>query len=281
MGEFTSEDTLQGLKKAKEALSSLIATYKTGRAIREGISCAIVGSPNAGKSTLYNLLTGEDSAIVTDIPGTTRDLLERKVALGKVMLQLADTAGIRSGSEDPIEEIGISRSRKRAEESELIFALFDGTRPLSDSDYEVIRMLGELRGVVLPIMTKAEATDGIELERTRKYLFDIFGRAISISAKDWPADAIMKLTAVAEGYFTDRKINIGGDAVVSSARQHSCLIRCLEYINSAISAYEAGLPQDVSSSDIELALGALSELDGRAVSEAVVADIFSKFCVGK
>jgi tRNA modification GTPase len=135
LGEFTDDETVKRLKNIRESISGLISTYRTGRAIAEGISAVICGKPNVGKSTLYNLLIGEEAAIVTDIAGTTRDVLERTVPLGRVVLKLSDTAGIRASEDmDAVEKIGIERSRGRIDSSELIIAVFDVSRPLDSYD---------------------------------------------------------------------------------------------------------------------------------------------------
>ena len=280
LGDFTDEEVLSSLSAIKEKLLSLLSTYKTGRAIREGITTVIVGSPNAGKSTLYNLLGGDDAAIVTDIPGTTRDLLERTVPLGNLILRITDTAGIRKNSDDPIENIGIERSRQKLSESELIFALFDGSKAISDEDKELISLLKNSSGTSVAIITKADISSEKTANENEKILSQSFSHILKISAKN-DSEAIRLITEKCESLFIDGNINIGSEAVISSARQNASLTSALGFIDNAINAYELGLPQDVSSSDIEFALGAISEIDGRAVSEAVVSDIFSKFCVGK
>ena len=281
LGELSDKDTLNALYRVRDSLGNLISTYKTGRAIREGISTSIVGSPNAGKSTLYNLLGGDDAAIVTDIPGTTRDVLERSISLGDVMLRIADTAGIRSTTDDPIECIGIERSRQRMAQSELVLALFDASRPFTHEDLDLISIINKTTAVKIAVLTKSDLADEKVIKENEATLQRDFKHIITVSAIERDEEAIKILSNKVSELFTDGTISLGDDAVVSSARQHASLVSALGFITSAIGAYEAGLPQDISSSDIELALGAISEIDGRAVSEAVVADIFSKFCVGK
>ncbi len=279
LGDFTDGETVQRLCEILASLDSLIATYRTGRAITEGISAVICGKPNAGKSTLYNLLVGEDAAIVTDIPGTTRDVLERSVPLGRVMLRLTDTAGIRQGEDvGRVEQIGIQRTLERLRTAELVIAVFDLSRPFDDGDREVLDALKNATGARICVLNKSDAE--IRL-LDRKELGGAFDECVEISAKDGEADAIMKLGKLVERMFTDEKITVSSQAIVASARQHSALTRARELINSAILAYRSGIPADAASSDVEMALGAIGELDGRAVSESVVGDIFSRFCVGK
>ena len=283
LGEFSDNETLEELSKIRTELVKLIDTYKTGRAINEGISAVICGKPNVGKSTLYNLLAGEDAAIVTDIAGTTRDILERTVSLGRVMLRITDTAGVRSGEGiDKVEKIGIGKSKDRITSSELILAVFDLSRGFDDADKELINEISKADGYKICVLNKCD------LDNKKDPLFDtsllpkdVFGEIISISADKDSVGTLEALTKIVERLFTDEKISCGQDAIVSSARQHASLLRAREFIDTAIDAYSLGLPADAASSDIEMAIGAISELDGRAVSESVVGDIFSKFCVGK
>jgi len=278
LGDFDDSELLALLNNIKEKTERLLATYRTGRAVTEGISAVICGKPNVGKSSLYNLLIGEDAAIVTDIPGTTRDLLEHTAPLGRVMLRLYDTAGIREGDGiDTVERIGIERSRQKMQECELLFAIFDISEPLCEKDSEIIENVKKLKCAKIAILNKCD----LEPKFDKNLLTPHFDSVIEISAKCGEEDAILRLSRTVDSLFTDEKINLGEDAVLSSARQHATLTRALDFTSAAIKSLELGFSQDAASSDIERALGAISELDGRAVSEEVVADIFSKFCVGK
>ena len=278
LGEFDDTELLARLNNIKVKIERLLATYRTGRAVTEGISAAICGRPNVGKSSLYNLLVGEDAAIVTDIPGTTRDVLEHTAPLGRVLLRLYDTAGIRDGeSIDAVERIGIERSRQKMQECELLFAIFDISEPLCDKDKEIIESTKSLSSAKIAILNKCD----LEPKFDKKVLEPHFDYVIEISAKCGEENAILALSSAVDALFTDEKIRLGEDAVLSSARQHATLTRALDFTTAAITSLEVGFSQDAASSDIERALGAISELDGRAVSEEVVSDIFSKFCVGK
>ena len=282
LGEFTDEESLNILLGIRERLSRLIDTYRTGRAINEGISTVICGKPNVGKSTLYNLLIGEDAAIVTDVAGTTRDVLERTVALGRVKLNMIDTAGVRTGDEiDRVEQIGISRSKERISTAELILAVFDLSREFDESDRELCEELSRAQGYKVCVLNKCDLTDKSSPAFNASLLPDIFGETVTISADRDNLGAIEQLSSLVNSLFTDEKISCGQDAIVSSARQHSSLLRARSYADTAIEAFRLGLPADAASSDIEMAIGAISELDGRAVSDSIVSDIFSKFCVGK
>ncbi len=276
LGDFTDEQTLEKLRAIKCEANALLSTYRTGKAVNEGIKTVICGKPNVGKSSIYNLLLRKDAAIVTDIEGTTRDVLSEKLPLGRVMLNLSDTAGVRSKTSDPIEKIGIERSIKRIEESELIIAVFDLSRELDEEDLALIEEIKKSNAAKIALLNKAD------LER--KMNADIassFEAVIEISTTEGVEKARNEITDIINKLFTDERITIGDTAIISSARQSAALTRAISAIESAILAFESGMSQDAASSDIEIALGAIAELDGRAVSEEVVADIFAKFCVGK
>ncbi len=277
LGDFSDSESEKMLLDISEKIKKLSSTYKTGRAISEGIKTVICGKPNVGKSSVYNLLLGRDAAIVTDIEGTTRDVLSEKIPLGRVMLNLSDTAGVRNETSDPIEKIGIERSREKINESELILAVFDLSREFSDEDEELIRELSKAACAKIAILNKCDKKE--KFDRSR--LPDIFDAKIEISAESGKENAVTLLSDTVASLFTDEKISVGNEAIISSARQNASLTRALELVNSAIEAYKAGFSADAASSDAERALGAIAELDGRAVSEEVVKDIFAKFCVGK
>lgn len=279
LGDFSDDDMLTLIDELRESLKTLTSTYKTGRAVSEGIATVICGKPNVGKSTLYNLLVGENAAIVTDIPGTTRDVLEKKIPLGDVMLRLYDTAGIRGGSVDAVEAIGIERSREKIDTAELVFALFDSKRELDDEDMEIIEYLERKPCEKIAVITKCDKNGSAAFIDTLKE--KNFSNIVMIASEERSNEALDTLTKEVTRLFTDEKITIGEDAVISSARQNAALVKALSFLDTAKDALRIGLPQDAVSSDVELALGAIGELDGREVSEEVVGDIFSKFCVGK
>ncbi len=278
LGELTDDETVTALSRIRDRLSRLGASYRTGRAIVEGVRTVICGKPNAGKSSIYNLLVGEDAAIVTDIAGTTRDVLERSVPLGRAMLRLCDTAGIREGVDiDAVERIGIDRSRDMIERAELILAVFDMSRPLDGIDSDVINAVREASGVKIALLNKSDTpgADALSLPE------GIFESILTVSARDDSLGCREQISREVDRLFTDDKIRTAHDPIISSARQHSSLLVAERAINSAIDAIGQGMPIDAAASDIERSLGAIGELDGRGVSESVTADIFAKFCVGK
>ena len=278
LGDFTDFEVEERLETIRKEAISLRDTYKTGRAVKEGISTVIVGKPNVGKSSLYNALIGEDRAIVTDIAGTTRDMLSESIPLGKVMLRISDTAGIRDReSVDLVESIGIERSERALMESELIFAIFDTSREFDAEDERLLVAISAAQGTKIAILNKTDLENKFDENR----LGDLFLSKVKISARDEAISAGEKLGEIVNSLFIDERIVIGDGAVISSARQNASLTRAVEAMDMALSNLKAGFPQDLVSGDIEIALEAISELDGRAVSEEIVADIFSKFCVGK
>ena len=278
LGDYTDSEVRARLAEIKEKTTILKNTYKTGRAVRDGISTVIVGKPNVGKSSLYNALIGEDRAIVTDIAGTTRDMLTESIPLGRVMLRLTDTAGIRDlTGVDLVESIGIERSEKALAEGELIFTIFDISREFDEEDKKLLERVSAARGVKIAILNKADLEEKFDEGK----LGNIFAHRLKLSARRDGHALSERLSEIVNALFTDEKIVIGDGAVISSARQNASLTRALEAIEIALANLDAGFPQDLVSGDIEIALEAISELDGRSVSEEIVADIFSKFCVGK
>ncbi|MCQ2386514.1 MAG: 50S ribosome-binding GTPase, partial [Clostridia bacterium] len=279
--DYPDEDLAElSNQEMDDALSSLIAdmkklcsTYSTGRAIAEGIETVLLGKPNTGKSSLYNLLCGKDAAIVTDIAGTTRDVLENTVCLGRVMLKLSDTAGIRE-TNDPIEKIGVKKSKEAAEEAGLILCLFNGAEPLTEEDFVLCEYVMRLEGVKIALLTKSDLPEAAD----RAFLEKKFSHVVSVSAV---RGDLGNLTDLINDLFTDGTITVGEDAIVSSARQHAALSKGISCVETALRSLRAGFPFDALASDLEMASIALSETDGRGVSEDVVAGIFSKFCVGK
>lgn len=272
LAELTNTELCEKLHALETKISRLTATYRTGRAIQEGIETAIVGKPNVGKSSLYNLLCCEDAAIVTDIAGTTRDLLTRTVALGDVTLKLTDTAGLRD-TDDVVEQIGVSRTREKMENAELILAVFDGSSPLGEEDLDLLAALSEMQGTKIALINKADRPLA-----DMQPIYDTIPHVLKISAKEGDSS---ELASLVKALFTDGTLTIGDTAIVSQGRQYASLKQAEVLVHSTLSALENGLPADVACSDLELALGAIGELDGRAVAEDVVSAIFSHFCVGK
>ena len=276
LGDFSDTEIYSILNNVKTELQRLSKSYKTGRAISEGVSTVIVGKPNVGKSSLYNLLLGEDSAIVTEVRGTTRDVLTSSISLGRVMLNLSDTAGIREGEGvELVERIGIEKSRDAAQKSELVLAVFDASKPLDEDDEAILELVKQVGGARVALLNKCDC--GVVIGEAD--LGGAFDEILVVSAKD--GESTDKIAACVNSLFTDEKIVIGKSPLLFTARQSAAVARALESTELAIEALAQGFGQDAIASDIERAISAISELDGREVSEMVVGDIFKKFCVGK
>ncbi len=254
------------------AAEKLIKSYDNGMLFRNGIPAAIVGKPNVGKSTLMNLLLGYERAIVTDIAGTTRDLLEETVRLGDVTLRLTDTAGLRQ-TDDAVEKIGVELARKRLGESALVIAVFDGSTHPDDEDRQLIGQLRECGGSVIALINKSDISDGSEYAALLEGLPCVIG----ISAKTGRGRA--ELEAACAELFGG--IDPEEGMIFVNERQKFCLERARDSLERARSAIEAGISPDVVTIDITEAAGALAEITGDRITDDIVSEVFSRFCVGK
>ncbi len=270
MTDVTPEAMREKLVASAEKLKKLAASHAYGKAISSGIKTAIVGKPNVGKSSLLNLLCGEDRAIVTEIAGTTRDVITENVRLGDYILRVSDTAGIRESS-DAIEKLGVIRSVKALDDAELVLAVFDCSSPLDKSDCEVIEAIRSAgkAGNTVCVLNKSDLSAPV--------IDPPFGKYVVISAAEGKGkEAIEKIVSDSVGAG-----NIGeNDEIVINARQYSAIEKAVCAVGDAIKSLE-NFTQDVAGMDIERALSALCEADGRTVGEDIVAEIFSHFCVGK
>ncbi|MBR2406095.1 MAG: tRNA uridine-5-carboxymethylaminomethyl(34) synthesis GTPase MnmE [Clostridia bacterium] len=260
-----------GLENAVATLSRLLESYDAGRILRAGVDTVIVGSPNVGKSTLMNCLAGCDRSIVTDVAGTTRDVVEESVRVGELTLRLSDTAGIRD-TEDQVEAIGVERSRKRLESAALILAVFDSSRELSSDDKALIDSLP--KDTTIAILNKQDLSAKVNKE----YIIDKFQHTVCMEAangsgKDELIEAITRVTGL---HRLDE-----AEPVLASERQRDCVVRAREALQEAVEAVRAGLSQDAVAVSVDGALAALLELTGERATEAVVNGIFARFCVGK
>lgn len=251
----------------------MIASADDGRIMREGIRTVIVGKPNAGKSSLLNVLLGEERAIVTDIAGTTRDTLEETVNLAGVTLHIVDTAGIRD-TDDTVERIGVERALQAAEQADLIIYVVDASVPLDASDEQIISFIHDKKAIVLlnksdliPLLSKLEME-----ERTGK-------RVLSISAKQEMGIEVLESTI--REMFYHQEIDFNDQVVITSARHKELLKHALEALQQVRNSISAGMPEDFFTIDLMRAYEELGYILGEEISEDLVNEIFAKFCMGK
>lgn len=265
--ELSREQIRELSMRAHADLQALVRTWRTGHAIAEGVPTVICGRPNVGKSAFYNRLVGREAAIVTDVAGTTRDVLTDTVTLGRVTLRLSDTAGLRE-SDDPVERIGVERARRAMEDAELILCLTDrATDPDLDTLANTLRAEGK---TVLRILTKSDL-GGESVE----------GSGADVAVSSLSGAGFDALATLVEETFIDADLRMGEDAVVFSARQVAALRESASALEVAVANLEADLPYDICADDLRAALHALGTLCGREVTEDVIGEIFSRFCVGK
>ena len=278
LADMSREQMRQALTDVLDKTEALAATYRTGHAVSEGIPTVICGRANSGKSSLYNRIVGREAAIVTDIAGTTRDVLVETVAIGRVTVRLHDTAGLRE-SDDRVEQIGVQRALEHLESAELVLAVFDACVPLTDEDSDLLHKLKSHGGCVIGVINKTDAASSGQVQELRGRLAACTSCTVCLSAKT--GQGFDALARAVDRSFIDGAIDLRHDAVVANARQHAALLAAKERIGQAIDAIDFGLPVDLCCSDVEQAAAAVAEVDGRAVSEDVVAGIFAHFCVGK
>lgn len=271
LDSFEASSKIGQLADCRLKLGLLLESFDLGQALRDGISAAIVGKPNVGKSTLMNLLVGCERSIVTDIEGTTTDIIEENVILGGALLRIADCAGIRE-TDNPVERIGVIRMEKRLEQSQLVFAVFDYSRPLEAEDYKLIEKLKDKN--VLCVINKLDLENKLDMA----YLAAKFGRVAEISAND-PKSLKLLNDAVAK-LINPEKLDISA-GFIANERQRAAAARAEKAIEAAIDGINKGVTFDAVGVMLESALDSLTELTGENVSEEIIDRVFERFCVGK
>lgn len=273
--DIHSEEIETALRTADGTLTKLLASFQRGQVLRAGVPAAILGRPNAGKSSLLNALLGYDRAIVTDIPGTTRDTVEEKCCLGGVLLRLIDTAGLRE-TEDAVERLGTERSRRAAEDAGLVLALVDGSRPFTPEDAAILRLAaGKERWLLL--LTKADLPQKAVLPELASLPGTAPAAVLSVSTRT--GEGIPALEAAVAALFPQGEAETG--SLLTNPRQADAVGRALDAVRRAEESLSLGMTPDVILTDAEEALSALGELTGATAREEIVSAIFSRFCVGK
>lgn len=270
---FREQTIRDALHLALEQVETLLSTYHRGRQITYGIPCAIIGRPNVGKSSLLNAIAGFERAIVTDIPGTTRDTIEERVTLGGVLLRLIDTAGLRD-STDKVEQLGVNRSQSAAREAELLLLVLDASQPLSEEDHAAISLAKNAPACIC-ILNKGDLPPVLSPDDFR----DDFSSVCRISAAT--GEGLKELDQMVSAAFPLNESLVGAASYLSNARQHAAAERAKASLLRANDSLDAGLPPDLVLTDVEEGLSALGELQGRTVKDDITDRIFSRFCVGK
>lgn len=269
---FKIEEYFGEIKGYIRILTGLEQSFSRGSVMKDGVRCAIVGKPNAGKSSLLNALLGYDRAIVTDIPGTTRDTVEDRVRLGDILLRISDTAGLRE-TDDPVEQLGVDRAKLAAADSQLVLAVFDGSCLLNKEDMEAVTAaLGAQHSIA--VINKADLPKAIDMSQIEGH----FQRICKVSALDKTGiDSIEKEVAA---LFAGGQATATGE-ILTNSRHYDVVLRARKALECAVEALSAGMTPDAVLTDIEEAMEAIGEITGKTVREDITSRIFQSFCVGK
>ncbi|MGE5633464.1 MAG: tRNA uridine-5-carboxymethylaminomethyl(34) synthesis GTPase MnmE [Caulobacteraceae bacterium] len=272
--EVTLNRITDMLKDAEKAIVSLIDTFGEGKIIRDGLSTAIIGRPNVGKSSLLNVLLKENRAIVTEVPGTTRDIIEEYLSIGGVLVRLIDTAGIRE-TEDVVEKIGVQRTKEAINRAELIVLVIDASKELQHEDKAIISLVEGKRVIVA--LNKIDL--GIKCDRSSLERMFGSGSLIEMSVKN--KLGIDKLEEYINNMVFQGKLSIKKNMLVTNIRHKDLLDKARESIKRALESLKGGIPVDLVSVDIKDAWNNLGAITGDTVEEDIINEIFSKFCIGK
>lgn len=272
--EVTNKKVLDILDNVNKKLENLKDSFRSGKILKEGIKTAIIGRPNAGKSSLLNRILKEERAIVSEIEGTTRDTIEEFITIKGIPLKIIDTAGIRKTS-DTIEEIGVKKALNIANEAELILAIFDNTKEINQEDLEILNLIKDKNAIIL--LNKIDVGD-LNLDK-RNELLSTNKKIIKISAK--VGSGIEELYKEIERMFQIEGLETGGETIITNIRHKNQIELAIKNINEAKMAVLNNLPIDIISISIKQSLEELGKITGQNVSEDIINEIFSKFCLGK
>ena len=272
--EVTNKQIIEMLNNVEKELKKLEKSFENGKIIKEGVKTAIIGKPNAGKSSLLNRILKEDRAIVTDIAGTTRDTIEEFVNINGIPLKLIDTAGIRN-AKDEIEKIGINKSREIAQNADLIIAIFDSSKELSKEDKEILKIIEGKKCIIILNkidLNKVISPNNEEFKKFRDSIIEI--SALNNIGIDQLFDKITKL-------FELNEINVDNDLVITNLRHKNLITQAIESIDKTKSTIQENMPLDIIAVYIKEILENLGSITGEYVTEEIIGEIFSKFCLGK
>ena len=271
---ITYENLISGLGNVKAKVDSLLATADTGRILREGLNIAIIGKPNVGKSSLMNALLRETRAIVTEIPGTTRDTIEEALTIRNIPVKLTDTAGIRH-TDDVIEKIGIEKSKESFNKADLVIFMVDNSRPLDDEDREIIEYIGDRK--VLAVINKTDLENRLDISEIKRKL----PNGIFIETSMAREDGISRIEDEIENLVYGGKVKQNDSMMVTNVRHKALLEEASYALRDAASMAGAGEALEFLEIDVNRAYEALGEIIGEAVNEDIINEVFARFCLGK
>ena len=271
--EVLEDDLKKKMEEVLDKLHKLEASFDNGKLIKEGIKTAIIGKPNAGKSSLLNAILKEDRAIVTEYEGTTRDTIEEFVNINGIPLKLIDTAGIRE-TENEVEKIGIEKSIKYAKEADLVILIIDGSKDLSKEDIEILNIVNPKKTII--ILNKIDLEQKID-ENTPEIVK--FNNIIKISALK--KEGIDKLYGKINDLFNFNQINVDNDIVITNERHKIQIQKAIQNLNKAIKSLSINMPIDIVAISLKDVLSDLGEITGEEASEEIINEIFARFCLGK
>lgn len=270
--EVTNAKILKILDEVDITLDSLEKSFYNGKILREGISTAIIGRPNAGKSSLLNIILNEERAIVTDIEGTTRDTIEEYISIDGVPIKIIDTAGIRNAS-DEVEKIGVQKAIEIAKKSDIVIAIFDVSRELNDEDEEILSLLENKNSIIL--LNKIDLERKVSLEKIEQVNKPI----VEISTKT--REGLENLYSEISSLFKLKEIANDGETIISNVRHKNIILNSRKNLDKARETIRNNMPIDIISTYLKEILEELGKITGETVTEDVISEIFSKFCLGK
>lgn len=272
--EITGDMVYENLKPIRDMIYNISKTFENGRMIREGLNVVIVGRPNVGKSSLLNELSGKNKAIVTNIPGTTRDIIEEYININGIPVKLIDTAGIRE-TEDVVERIGVERAKKAVDEADLTIMMIDAESGINSEDIEIFGEVKNRRNIV--ILNKIDISSVDKIKEIESYFKDY--NLIKISIKT--GRGIDKIEEEITGLFNKGSLKLNDEILLTNIRHKDLIDKCMISIDSALSAYTGGMPLDMITIDIKDSAYYLGQITGESVNEQVLSEIFKRFCIGK
>ncbi|WMM24726.1 tRNA uridine-5-carboxymethylaminomethyl(34) synthesis GTPase MnmE [Tissierella sp. MB52-C2] len=272
--EVTYDDLEINGNKVKKEIEKLLSTADRGKILRDGLNTVILGKPNVGKSSLLNAILRENRAIVTDIPGTTRDIIEEYVNIDGIPLRIVDTAGIRD-TDDIVEQIGVDKAKETVEKSDLIIGVFDASRELSNEDYEIIDLIKNKKSIV--ILNKTD----LPTKYNRDYLKSLINNKEIIETSITSDIGIDILEKSIKDMFYSGEVEIYSDTIVTNMRHKNQLIKSLENITQALEDIRGNVPIDCIEVDLKNCWENLGEISGDTIGEDILDKIFSEFCIGK